>query len=233
MAFIEVSNLSKTWRLGETEVTALRDVSFTVEKGEFLLIVGASGSGKSTLLNLLGGIDRPTRGEITVVGRRYTSMKDRELTLFRREEIGFVFQFFNLLPALTAVENVALPELIRGGRMSRCRARAVDALKAVGMAGRENFKPSRLSGGEQQRTAIARALMSNPSIILADEPTGNLDSENSLEILEILRRAKTDTGRTVVLVSHDPECRRYADRILRLKDGTITGEESHGRGGTF
>ena len=225
MAFIEIKNLLKKYQMGATEITALRDVSLSMERGEFVLVMGASGSGKSTLLNLAGGIDKPTRGEVIIDTQNFSTLNDDQLTHFRRRHIGFIFQFFNLLPTLTALENVALPELIRGTSLARCRERAEAALGTVNLKHRTHHKPAQLSAGEQQRVAIARAMLNNPSIILADEPTGNLDSKTSEEILSILRRTRDENGQTILMVSHNPFSMKFCDRILFLKDGAISGEE--------
>jgi len=225
VALIEIDKLEKVYRGGGSDVAALRDVSFSVEKGEFVVVTGASGSGKSTLLNLAGGLDRPTSGDVVFNGRRFSDMDDDSITVFRRQHIGFVFQFFNLIPTLTALENVALPELIKGRKLADCREEAAAALAMVGLEGRAGHRPAELSGGEQQRAAIARGLVGRPSVVLADEPMGNLDSKNSGAILSFLRRARDETGQTILMVSHDYNSMKYADRAIFLRDGGISGEE--------
>jgi putative ABC transport system ATP-binding protein len=187
-------------------------------------IMGPSGSGKSTLLHILGALDVPTEGLVAMGGRRYDGLDDKELTRLRRDRIGFVFQFFNLLPSLTALENVLLPALIAGRREERLRARARELLDSVGLADRADHLPSELSGGQQQRVSIARALMLEPELILADEPTGNLDTRAGREILAILRRMSRDEGMTIVMVTHDPSAAAVADRVVFLRDGRVAGE---------
>jgi putative ABC transport system ATP-binding protein len=186
--------------------------------------MGPSGSGKSTLLHLLGGLDAPSDGEVILAGHRLSVMKDKDVSILRRRQVGFVFQFFNLMPTLTAEENVALPLLIDGRKLRDYQQRIDDLLKLVGLAERRNHKPDQLSGGEQQRVAIARALVTEPTIVLADEPTGNLDSRVGDEVLRILRRACDERGQTIVMVTHDAKAASYADRIVFLKDGQIAGE---------
>ncbi len=218
---IEIVNAGKTYRQGEREVVALRDVSFRIEKGEFISIMGPSGSGKSTLLNLIGGLDQPTGGQIFIDGAPLHGISDDELTLIRRRKVGFIFQFFNLLPILTAVENVGLPLLLDGVPFSRIREKAVRLLESVGLGSRIEHRPEQLSGGEMQRVAIARALISDPAVLLADEPTGNLDSHRSEEILELLKNLNR-AGQTIVMVTHDPKAASFASRIIRLKDGALS-----------
>jgi putative ABC transport system ATP-binding protein len=217
---IEIMNASKTYHQGEQEVRALRDVSFRIKKGEFLSIMGPSGSGKSTLLNLVGGLDQPTGGEIFVDGSPLHGISDDELTLIRRRKVGFIFQFFNLLPILTAVENVGLPLLLDGVPFSRIREKAVHLLESVGLGSRIEHRPEQLSGGEMQRVAIARALITDPAVLLADEPTGNLDSHRSEEILHLLKKLN-QTGQTIVMVTHDSNAASFGTRIIKLKDGSL------------
>jgi putative ABC transport system ATP-binding protein len=218
---LETQALSKQYQMGEVPVDALLAVDFQVQEGEFVAIMGPSGSGKSTLLHLMGGLDTPSDGEVTLDGRRLAHLSDDEVTIIRRRQVGFVFQFFNLLPTLTAAENVALPLLIDGRRLSDYAGQVDQLLDLVGLAGRRDHKPDQLSGGEQQRVAIARALVTEPAIVLADEPTGNLDSKSGKEVLRLLRRACDDRGQTVVMVSHDPLAASYADRVVFLRDGQI------------
>ena len=226
---IRTLNLTRTFEVGETIVEALRGLNLEVIKGQFVALVGPSGSGKSTFLNLVGGLDRPTGGELWVDGMELSASKERALTEHRRRRVGFVFQSFNLLPRLTALENVALP-LIFVGVPERDRLdRARELLVQVGLAERLEHRPTQLSGGEQQRVAIARALVSHPTIILADEPTGNLDTATGAEILSLLRRLNRDQGTTLLLVTHDAEAAGFADRVVRLRDGQIAdGDPSHG-----
>jgi putative ABC transport system ATP-binding protein len=218
---LQTIGLRKQYQMGEVTVEALRGVDFTVEKGEFVAIMGPSGSGKSTLLHLLGGLDAPSDGEVMLGGRRLAHLSDDDITIVRRRQVGFVFQFFNLLPTLSAAENVALPLLIDGRSLDEYRLRIDELLTLVGLGDRQDHKPDQLSGGQQQRVAIARALVTDPVIVLADEPTGNLDSESGDEILRLLRRACDEKQQTIVMVTHDPKAAEYADRIVQLKDGLI------------
>lgn len=218
---IEILNASKTYHQGEQEVCALRDVSFTIEKGEFLSIMGPSGSGKSTLLNLIGGLDQPSRGEIFIDGSPLHGITDDDLTLIRRRKVGFIFQFFNLLPILTAVENVSLPLLLDGVPFSRIREKAVHLLESVGLGSRIEHRPEQLSGGEMQRVAIARALVTDPAVLLADEPTGNLDSHRSEEILRLLKQLNR-SGQTIIMVTHDSGAASFGTRIIKLRDGSLS-----------
>ena len=198
---------------------ALNGVDLDVERGEMVAIMGPSGSGKSTLLHLLGALESPTSGTIALAGRHFEGLSDRELTMLRREMIGFVFQFFNLLPALTAEENVLLPALIAGRHDEGERARSL--LERVGLSERGHHLPAELSGGEQQRVSIARALLMAPELVLADEPTGNLDSHSGAQVLELLGELNRDEGHTIVLVTHDPEAAKVAGRVVRLRDGRV------------
>ncbi len=224
---IEVINACKTYHRGAREVQALRNVSLTIGKGEFLSVMGASGSGKSTLLNLIGGLDQPTSGEIFIDGRPLHGIPDDELTLIRRRRIGFIFQFFNLLPVLSAVENVSLPLLLEGIPLPRVRPKALQLLEQVGLGARAEHRPEQLSGGEMQRVAIARALISDPAVLLADEPTGNLDSHTSEEIFTLLANLN-QKGQTIVMVTHDPKAAAYGTRVITLKDGELSEDISLG-----
>jgi putative ABC transport system ATP-binding protein len=222
-AVIEFQNVTRSFEQGRRCIHALRDVSFRVEEGEFVAIFGRSGSGKSTILNLCCGIDNPTEGEVTVSGNALSGLSDRKKTLLRRREIGIVFQFFNLIPTLTVMENILLPPLLAGGSGRKARERARHYLGAVGLAKREDSFPDQLSGGEQQRLAVVRAVMNDPRIILADEPTGNLDSENAGFILDCLSDFSRKHGRTVLMVTHSAEAMSYAQRMLHLRDGELVG----------
>ncbi len=222
---IELKNASKKYQQGSREVHALRSVSLSIRKGEFLSIMGPSGSGKSTLLNLIGGLDQPTDGEIFIDGRPLHGISDDELTLIRRRRVGFIFQFFNLLPILTAVENVCLPLLLEGTPFSQIRPKAVELLERMGLGTRVEHRPEQLSGGEMQRVAIARALVTNPAVLLADEPTGNLDSHTSEDIF-LLLKSLNEQGQTIVMVTHDPRAAAYGSRIITLKDGALSEDIS-------
>ena len=215
---IELRHAGKTYQQGSREVRALRDVSVVINKGEFLSIMGPSGSGKSTLLNLMGGLDQPTSGEVFIDSRPLHGITDHELTLIRRRRVGYIFQFFNLLPLLTAEENVGLPLLLDGLPFAAVKPRAAALLDQVGLKERAEHRPEQLSGGEMQRVAIARALITAPAVILADEPTGNLDSHTSEEIF-LLLKSLNDQGQTIVMVTHDPKAAAYGSRIITLKDG--------------
>jgi putative ABC transport system ATP-binding protein len=211
----------KQYQLGEHTVDALAGVDFVVEKGEFVAIMGPSGSGKSTLLHLLGGLDRPSDGEVTLANQRLSILNDHQATLVRRRNIGFVFQFFNLLPTLTTEENVGLPLIIDGQDLHKHQDKITYLLDLVGLRDRRRHKPDQLSGGEQQRVAIARALVTEPAIVLADEPTGNLDSNTGRVIMDLLRRSCDELDQTVIVVTHDPRAAAYADRVVFLRDGAI------------
>ncbi len=218
---VEAAGLSKTFLQGETEVHAVRAVDLEVDRGSFVAIMGPSGSGKSTLLHLIGALEAPSGGRLAVGGTALSGLSERQLTLLRCDRIGFVFQFFNLLPTLTAAENVLLPALIAGERRNRPE-RVERLLDLVGLAERAEHLPAQLSGGEQQRVSIARALLREPDLVLADEPTGNLDSRSSETVLALLRRI-ADEGQTVVMVSHDPDAAARADRVVFLRDGSVAG----------
>ena len=224
MAVLEAQALKKRYELGEHGVDALAGLDFTVQEGEFVAIMGPSGSGKSTLLHLIGGLDQPTEGEVYLAGQRLSIMKDKQITLLRRRNIGFVFQFFNLLPTLSAEENITLPLLIDGKSIKKSAQRLNDLLELVGLAERRRHKPEQLSGGEQQRVALARALITEPAIVLADEPTGNLDSKTGTSIMGLLRRSCDELGQTIIVVTHDPRAASYADRVVFLRDGETVSE---------
>jgi putative ABC transport system ATP-binding protein len=225
---ISLRGLTKVFGSGETEVRALDAVDLEIGRGEMAAIMGPSGSGKSTLLHLIGALETPTSGTITLAGRHFEGLDDKQLTLLRREEIGFVFQFFNLLPALTAEENVLLPALIAGRRDREIRGRARALIERVGLAERAHHLPSELSGGEQQRVSIARALVMEPKLVLADEPTGNLDSRSEAQVLELLSELNRSEGHTIVIVTHDPSAAAIAARVVFLRDGRIAGEVEGG-----
>ena len=218
---IRCRDVCKLYQQGENQITALSGVSLEIDRGSFAAIMGPSGSGKSTLLHLIGGLDRPTSGELLVDGRLIGQMVDDQVTLFRRHKIGFVFQFFNLLPTLTALENISLPLVLDGRSKAQAEERAALLLARVGLDKRKNHLPEALSGGEIQRIAIARALSYNPPLLLADEPTGNLDSRNGAAILELLRQCNQQDGCTVVMVTHSEEAAKYADRRIYLRDGRV------------
>jgi putative ABC transport system ATP-binding protein len=224
MSLVNAENLTKIYGSGDAAVTALDHVRLSVDAGEFVAVMGPSGCGKSTLLHLLGGLDRPTEGSVSIDGVELTPLADSALAELRRRRIGFVFQFYNLLPVLNATENAALPLLLDGVRASVANGRGAEWLSKVGLPDRVKHRPSQLSGGQQQRVAIARALVADPSLVLADEPTGNLDTHASDEIAALLRKVADEWGRAVVMVTHDPRIAAYADRIVFLKDGTIVDE---------
>ncbi len=218
---IKFENVWKIYKLGTVEVAALRGLSIEIKRGEHLAMMGPSGSGKSTFLHLAGALDRPTRGRVLIEGRDPSKLNDDELSKLRNRYIGFVFQTFNLIPRLTALENVMLPLVVRGVDGSERRRRAIEALEQVGLGDRINHRPTELSGGEQQRVAIARAIVTRPRIVLADEPTGNLDSVSAREIVKVLSRLNRELGITVVVVTHDPEVASAARRVVRIRDGMI------------
>jgi putative ABC transport system ATP-binding protein len=226
MQVVRTEGLTRTYGDASHRVYALKDVTFSVEEGEFVAIMGPSGSGKSTLLYLLGGLERPTSGKIWLQGDDLSTLDDDALSRIRRKEIGFVFQFFNLIPVLTAAENAAMPLILDGVPRAQALHRAEEALGKVGLADRSTHRPAELSGGEQQRVALARALVANPALILGDEPTGNLDSHAGDEVVQLLRQVVDAFGRTIVIVTHDPRIAAYADRIVFLKDGQIVDENN-------
>lgn len=221
---IRCEQVTKSYLEGDQQRTVLHDITITVAAGEFVVLLGKSGSGKSTLLNLVSGIDTPSSGAIWVAGQRLDQLSERERTLFRRRSIGFVFQFYNLAPTLTALENVLLPLELNGQRGPTARAMALEMLAAVGLADRANTYPDRLSGGEQQRVAIARALVHNPDLVLADEPTGNLDSDTGAQVLDLLDRLTRQVGKTLLMVTHSREMIGVADRVFQLRNGRISEE---------
>jgi len=221
---IELEHIHKTYTMGDVEVHALRGVSLTINEGEFVAIMGASGSGKSTTMNILGCLDRPTRGTYILDGEDVSQMSKDERADIRCQKIGFVFQGFNLLSRTSALENVELPMLYLGVDAATRHERAIEALNAVGLAGREQNHPNQLSGGQQQRVAVARSLVNHPALILADEPTGNLDSRTSVEVMEIFQRLNRERGITLVLVTHEPDIAEYAHRVIVFKDGKIKSD---------
>ena len=220
MNLLEVKNISKTYGSGETAVEALKNVSFCVEKGEFLAIVGESGSGKSTLLNMIGALDLPTAGKVMIDGKDIMAMKDNAATIFRRRNIGFIFQAFNLIPELTVEQNIVFPLLLDYQKPDK--KHLDELLKVLNLENRRKHLPSQLSGGQQQRVAIGRALITRPSIILADEPTGNLDSQNSSEVIALLKDAARRYEQTIIMITHNRVIAQSADRILQVKDGVVT-----------
>ncbi len=222
---IKLAGITKVYKMGAVEVHALRGLDLEVAPGEFLAIMGPSGSGKSTLMNIIGCLDQPTSGQYYLDGIPVNKLTDNQLAEIRNKKIGFVFQNYNLLPRTSAIANVEIPMIYAGVSMSTRRARAVEALKSVGLGDRLHHKPNELSGGEQQRVAIARALVNEPAIILADEPTGNLDTKTGQEIIRIFQRLNKERGITVVFVTHDPDVAACTRRIVRLRDGVIVGEE--------
>ncbi len=231
MSLIQTENLTKIYGSGETTVTALDHVNLKVNPGEFVAVMGPSGCGKSTLLHLIGGLDRPTEGNVRIEDTPIAEMKDDDLTRLRRRKIGFVFQFYNLIPVLNAAENAALPVTLDGIRPVEAKQRAAKWLERFGLGDRLASRPDQLSGGQQQRVAVARALVAEPALILADEPTGNLDTRSGDEIASLLRDVTKKYGRTVVMVTHDPRIAAYADRIVFLKDGKVVDETNLERKG--
>ena len=221
---VETHGLTRTYRSGSVENTVLKDIDLEVERGEILSIMGPSGCGKTTLLNLIGGLDHPTSGDVCINGKRLGCMSDAELTKFRLREIGFVFQFFNLIPTLTAAENVQLPLILAGGDREEVLERSSHLLGQVGLSDKLGRMPYELSGGERQRVAVARALANNPSIVLADEPTGNLDSKTAAKLIDLFNVINDESGQTFVLVTHDSEVAESADRIIYMRDGIIVDE---------
>ena len=219
MEILKVCNLSKIYGKGETKVVALDNVSFSVEKGEFVAIVGASGSGKSTLLHLLGGVDRPTKGEVWIDSKNIYELSDDNLAIFRRRQVGLIYQFYNLIPILNVVENISLPMNLDNRTVDPKKLK--ELINLMGLNGRENHLPNELSGGEQQRTSIARAMITNPSIILADEPTGNLDTKASEEIVNLLKKSNKEFNQTIIMITHNLELAKEASRIIKINDGRI------------
>lgn len=221
---VSVQHVEKRYPTGQRSVAALRDVSLNVRSGEFVVLMGPSGCGKSTLLHLIGGMDRPTRGRILVGGTELATLGEPALARFRRQRVGFVFQFFNLLPTLTVLENVALPLMLDGVGDAEAQDRALTLLERVGLRDRATHSPAELSGGEMQRVAVARAVASTPALILADEPTGSLDSENGHHVMDLLRDLNRELGLTILLATHNDEAAQYAGRIIRIRDGMIEGD---------
>ena len=222
MDILRIDHLTKTYGTGDTAVRALDDVSFSVAAGEFVAIIGSSGSGKSTLLHMIGGVDRPTSGTVYLNGENVFERSDEQLAVFRRREVGLVYQFYNLVPVLDVVENLCLPVLMDGRKVNERRLTAL--LSRLGLTGREHHLPNQLSGGQQQRVAIGRALMNAPAVVLADEPTGNLDSKNSAEIMALLRKSSRELKQTLVVITHDEEIALSADRVISLEDGRIASD---------
>ena len=223
MELMQIQHLSKVYGQGENQVRAVDDISFTVEKGEFLAIIGPSGSGKSTLLHILGGVDRPTSGKVFVDGQDVYAQNEDQLANFRRRQVGLIYQFYNLIPVLNVVENMTLPVLMDGRQVNQ--ERLEELLDVLGLRGREKHLPNQLSGGQQQRVSIGRALMNAPAVVLADEPTGNLDSKNSQEIVELLKMSNKKYGQTLVIITHDENIALQAHRVIAIEDGRITRDE--------
>ena len=223
MKILEVTNLCKTYGKGDTMVKALDNVSISVEKGEFVAIIGPSGSGKSTLLHILGGVDVPTKGSVVINQTDISNLDETALAIFRRRQIGLIYQFYNLIPILTVQENLTLPLLLDGRKPDEKQISTL--VKRLGLENRLDHLPNQLSGGQQQRVSIGRALVNNPALMLADEPTGNLDSENSKEIISLLRQFNKDFNQTVIIITHDEKIANSADRVITIEDGKITGDE--------
>ena len=223
MEILRVENLTKVYGKGENEVRALDGVSFSVEKGEFVAVIGPSGSGKSTLLHILGGVDRPTSGRVLMDGKDVYAQNEEQLAIFRRRQVGLIYQFYNLIPVLNVTENITLPVLMDGQKVNRDRLK--ELITTLGLTGRENHLPNQLSGGQQQRVSIGRALMNAPAVVLADEPTGNLDSKNSREIVDLLKISNEKYGQTLIVITHDESIALQADRIISIDDGKITRDE--------
>ena len=223
MELMQIQHLSKVYGQGENQVRAVDDISFTVEKGEFLAIIGPSGSGKSTLLHILGGVDHPTSGKVFVDGQDVYAQNEDQLAIFRRRQVGLIYQFYNLIPVLNVVENMTLPVLMDGRQVNQ--ERLEELLDVLGLRGREKYLPNQLSGGQQQRVSIGRALMNAPAVVLADEPTGNLDSKNSQEIVELLKMSNKKYGQTLVIITHDENIALQAHRVIAIEDGRITRDE--------
>ena len=223
MEILKIEHLTKIYGSGENTVRAVDDISFSVEKGEFLAIIGPSGSGKSTLLHILGGVDRPTSGKVYLNGQDVYAQNEEALAIFRRRQVGLIYQFYNLIPVLDVVENMILPVLMDGRRVNGERLR--ELLNVLGLTARQKNLPNQLSGGQQQRVSIGRALMNAPSVVLADEPTGNLDSRNSQEIVELLKQSNRKYGQTLVIITHDENIALQADRVIAIEDGKIVRDE--------
>ncbi|MBQ2805890.1 MAG: ABC transporter ATP-binding protein [Clostridia bacterium] len=223
MEILRVENLRKTYGTGDARVNALDGVSFSVSKGEFVAIIGPSGSGKSTLLHILGGVDKPTSGKVYMDGKDVYAQNDEQLAIFRRRQVGLIYQFYNLIPVLNVTENMTLPVLMDGQKVNK--ERLEELLTTLSLKGRENHLPNQLSGGQQQRVSIGRALMNAPAVMLADEPTGNLDSRNSREIIELLKHSNQKYGQTLIVITHDENIALQADRIIAIEDGRIVRDE--------
>ena len=222
MEILRLDHLTKVYGSGDTAVRALDDVSLTVEAGEFVAIVGSSGSGKSTMLHMIGGVDRPTSGSVYLNGQDVFARSDEQLAVFRRREVGLVYQFYNLVPVLDVVENMTLPVLLDGRPVNQKRLE--NMLHVLGLEGREHNLPNQLSGGQQQRVAVGRALMNSPAIVLADEPTGNLDTKNSAEIMALLRKSNAQLGQTLIVITHDEDIALSADRVVTIEDGRVASD---------
>ena len=222
MEILRVENLTKIYGKNETRVVALDNVSFSVNKGEFVAIVGASGSGKSTLLHLIGGVDRPTHGKVYIDNNDIYSLNDDKLSIFRRRQIGLIYQFYNLIPILNVEENITLPLDLDGKKIDKCELDTL--ISHLGLQSRKNYLPNSLSGGQQQRCSIGRALITHPAIILADEPTGNLDSKSSLEVVSLLKKSNREYKQTIIMITHDLDIASSADRIIKIEDGKIVSE---------
>ena len=222
MEILRLDHLTKIYGSGDTAVRALDDVSLTVEAGEFMAIVGSSGSGKSTMLHMIGGVDRPTSGSVYLNGQDVFARSDEQLAVFRRREVGLVYQFYNLVPVLDVVENMTLPVLLDGRPVNQKRLE--NMLHVLGLEGREHHLPNQLSGGQQQRVAVGRALMNSPAIVLADEPTGNLDTKNSAEIMALLRKSNAQLGQTLIVITHDEDIALSADRVVTIEDGRVASD---------
>ena len=227
MEILKVENLNKTYGKGENQVKAVDNISFSVEKGEFVAIIGASGSGKSTLLHLIGGVDRPTSGKVYIDGKDIYTLNDDNLAIFRRRQVGLIYQFYNLIPVLNVSENITLPTKLDGRKVNE--AKLNDLLKTLGLEKRRNNLPNQLSGGQQQRVSIGRAMMNEPALMLADEPTGNLDSKASEEIISLLRLSNKKYNQTVIVITHDEKIALEADRIITIDDGKIIKDERNGK----
>ncbi len=229
MEFLKIENLCKTYGKGENEVKALDGVSFTVPKGQMTAVIGASGSGKSTLLHIIGGVDRPTSGKVWLDGQDVFAQNEKNLAIFRRRQVGLIYQFYNLIPVLTAEENITLPAVMDGRQPDKKYVE--ELMDMLGIKNRRNHLPSQLSGGQQQRVSVGRALFTSPAVILADEPTGNLDSKNSEEIVELLRKSNRELNQTMLIITHNENIALQCDRIITLRDGKISSDMPNGSGG--
>lgn len=227
MSILKVEHLSKIYGKGDNEVVALNDVSFSVEEGEFVAIIGSSGSGKSTLLHILGGVDNPTAGKVYMNGQDVYAQKEEQLAIFRRRQVGIIYQFYNLIPILNAEENMTLPLLMDGRKVNRQYLQ--ELIRILKLDGKEKHLPNQLSGGQQQRVSIGRALMTSPAVVLADEPTGNLDSKNSQDIIDLLKHSNEQYEQTLIVITHDEKVAMQADRIITIEDGTIARDEVNRR----